>query len=307
MMYAANANRNWDTLDQGAPLPYDELSWEVDEALGKDLRNQFDEFRCHIEGNDTCTLKFDRFGGNLIKANKLSPDAFVQMAFQFTHYRLFGRVGPTYEAASTRCFLHGRTETVRSATVAALDFCKVCLSEPVLDPKVGSKLPRPIDVLRTAVSAHSDNMRLAKGAWGVDRHLFGLKMMALRRKMNPLPELFTDESFQRSSHWRMSTSHCGSSALNLFGFGPVVGDGLGLGYMIKNDNISVVVTSKFTNRVTSSSVFCNMLESSLLHLKAILEAESEQRARAKSTVRNFYHPTNMKDVVFEDDGTFAYQ
>lgn len=305
MMFAANANRRW-SGSVGAVLKFEELSWVVDDDLGKELRVQFDAFRVLIESNDTCALKFDRFGGNLIKTNKLSPDAFVQMAFQLTHYRLFGRIGATYEAASTRCFLHGRTETVRSATSAALDFCKVCSNEPVLDPKVGSKLPRPIDALRTAVSTHTENMRLAKGAQGVDRHLLGLKMMALRRKLKPIPRLFTDNSFTHSSHWRMSTSHCGSSALKLFGFGPVVGDGLGLGYMIKNDSISVVVTSKFTNRVTSSSVFCNMLESSLLHLKAILEAESEQRARAKSSVRNFYHPTNMNDVKFEDDGTFVF-
>jgi hypothetical protein len=37
----------------------------------------------------------------------------------------------------------------------------------------------------------------------------------------------------------MSTSNCGNPALRLFGFGPVAADGYGIGYIIKDDGISV--------------------------------------------------------------------
>jgi len=44
---------------------------------------------------------------------------------------LGGPAPATYEAASTRGFLHGRTETVRSCTGDALAFCRAAASRPV--------------------------------------------------------------------------------------------------------------------------------------------------------------------------------
>lgn len=37
------------------------------------------------------------------------------------------RVVPTYETATTRKYYNGRTETMRSCTVEALEWCKVML------------------------------------------------------------------------------------------------------------------------------------------------------------------------------------
>jgi carnitine O-acetyltransferase len=55
---------------------------------------------------------------------RTSPDATVQMALQLAFYRIHGRPCPTYESASTRLFLHGRTETVRSCSIESLAFTK---------------------------------------------------------------------------------------------------------------------------------------------------------------------------------------
>lgn len=45
---------------------------------------------------------------------KQSPDAFIQMAMQLAYRRMHGRGTPTYETASTRLFLHGRTDVIRT-------------------------------------------------------------------------------------------------------------------------------------------------------------------------------------------------
>jgi len=42
---------------------------------------------------------------------------------------------------------------------------------------------------------------------------------------------------------RLSTSNCGSNALDVFTFGPVCEAGLGVGYMIKDSVIPLNVTS----------------------------------------------------------------
>lgn len=67
----------------------------------------------------------------------------------------------------------------------------------------------------------------------------------------PLPTIFTDPGWQTLSTSILSTSNCGNPALRLFGFGPVAADGYGIGYIIKDEGISVYEASRL------SCVKCN--------------------------------------------------
>ena len=55
----------------------------------------------------------------------------------------------------------------------------------------------------------------------------------------PLPSIFTDPGWALLNTSILSTSNCGNPALRLFGFGPVAADGYGIGYIIKDEGISV--------------------------------------------------------------------
>lgn len=44
------------------------------------------------------------------------------MAIQLAHYRLHRRFAPTYETGHTRAFYHGRTDTVRTCSLASCAF-----------------------------------------------------------------------------------------------------------------------------------------------------------------------------------------
>jgi carnitine O-acetyltransferase len=57
-------------------------------------------------------------------AVQVSPDAFVQMALQLAYFRIYKNPCATYESASTRQFLHGRTETIRSCSNESVAFTK---------------------------------------------------------------------------------------------------------------------------------------------------------------------------------------
>ncbi|KAF8290048.1 carnitine O-acetyltransferase [Trypanosoma cruzi cruzi] len=281
-----------------------DLRWVLDSTVNEIMKKAFRDYKQMIEVNETAVLRFRHFGGAQIKHVKASPDAFVQIAFQLTYYRLFGRACGTYEAASTRTFLHGRTECVRSATRAALDFCRAS-SDPIFGQSTGSALPAQRELMREAMRQHSENMLLAKKAQGIDRHLFGLRLQAVKHGI-PLPDIFENPVFKRSAHWNMSTSHCGSSSLSLFGFGSVVGDGFGIGYMIKNDHIDVCITSKYTHPYTSSKVFATILQASLLHMMGIVESESShQRAEARTLL--FTHPTGFNDFKYDPEEGFVYE
>ena len=56
----------------------------------------------------------------------------------------------------------------------------------------------------------------AKGE-GVDRHLFGLKKML--REGEPIPDLFSDPAYGRTSHWELSTSQLSSPIIDGWGYG----------------------------------------------------------------------------------------
>jgi Choline/Carnitine o-acyltransferase len=52
-----------------------------------------------LVASDTYVLEFKQNGKNQIVANKISPDAFVQMSILLAKYMLYGRVVSMYEPA----------------------------------------------------------------------------------------------------------------------------------------------------------------------------------------------------------------
>ena len=70
-----------------------------------------------------------------------------------------------------------------------------------------------------------------------------------------VPTIFEDPSFALSSTWRMSTSNCTNPALQGFAFGPVVTDGIGVGYTVDPDHMSFC-TSAWRDAVASGDAPC---------------------------------------------------
>ncbi|KAH6621092.1 Choline/Carnitine o-acyltransferase-domain-containing protein [Chaetomium sp. MPI-SDFR-AT-0129] len=81
-----------------------------------------------------------------------------------------------------------------------------------------------------------------------------------------LPALFADPGWDKLNTTILSTSNCGNPSLRQFGFGPVSGDGFGIGYIIKDEGISICVSSR--HRQTRR--FVDTLESYLLEIRRVL-------------------------------------
>lgn len=80
-----------------------------------------------------------------------------------------------------------------------------------------------------------------------ESHLYSL--FALWRKQHgsgghSVPELFEDQGYQTLNHVVLSTSNCGNPSLRIFGFGPVVQDGFGIGYIIRDHKLTICASSK---------------------------------------------------------------
>ena len=74
----------------------------------------------------------------------------------------------------------------------------------------------------------------------------------------------------------MSTSNCGNPALRLFGFGPVSPDGFGLGYIIKDDGLSVCAASKHLQTRRFLDTLQGYLEEVQRVLVALVRAANER-------------------------------
>ncbi|KAL2265479.1 hypothetical protein VTJ83DRAFT_6579 [Remersonia thermophila] len=83
---------------------------------------------------------------------------------------------------------------------------------------------------------------------------------------HPMPLIFADAGWDKLNTTILSTSNCGNPSLRHFGFGPVSGDGFGIGYIIKDEQISICVSSR--HRQTRR--FVEALESYLLEVRRIL-------------------------------------
>jgi carnitine O-acetyltransferase len=118
------------------------LDWVIDDSMKKEISECQKRNKAIIADSDNSNLLWGEFATEWIKKNgmspirnwlmiaKVSPDSFIQQALQLAWYRDQGYVTATYESASTRGFLHGRTETIRSVTTDSRAFVKA-----MLDPK----------------------------------------------------------------------------------------------------------------------------------------------------------------------------
>lgn len=214
------------------------IEWNMTDEI--ELGVRFAETRLSdlILQNEVKVLEFDDYGKNFITDMKMSPDAFVQMSIQAAYYGLYGKCESTYEPAMTKTFFHGRTEAIRSVTTESYNFVENYYSSTATSHF-------KLEALRAALKAHTNITRECSKGQGQDRHLYALECLFDRvHKGEKKPKIFADGGWKKLNNTVISTSNCGNPALRLFGFGPAVSNGFGIGYIIKEDSISVSFTFK---------------------------------------------------------------
>lgn len=236
--------------------------------------------------NNIVALDFEVYGKSFITRHGFSPDAFVQMAYQAAYFSLYGRTESTYEPSMTKAFLHGRTEAIRTVQAESVNFVRTFCSE---DASPADKM----DALRAACKRHTALTKECSAGLGSDRVLYAMAQIAkdpsLGNGNKPsvdgdiggpmdgegekaigepvLPALFRDPGYSRLSHSTLSTSNCGNPCLRLFGFGAVVPDGFGIGYIIKVGGNQLLHTTR--ERYSSCVFVCRMTASQYAHLASI--------------------------------------
>ncbi|KAG6329061.1 hypothetical protein ID866_10028, partial [Astraeus odoratus] len=186
------------------------------------------------------------YGKRAIKAFGVGPDGWAQLIIQLAYARLAaseaakGKVTEwpvgTYEAATTRRFYKGRTETIRVVTSEVTDWV-----HSMADADIGREAK--VEKFKKAVRRHGEIAREAGMADGVDRHMLGLKLSL--PPTTTLPALYDDPLYSRGSRWVLSTSAIFSGRFKEYGWGAVVPEGFGVAYVTGFDDfLQFTITSR---------------------------------------------------------------
>eukprot|EP00986_Skeletonema_menzelii_P000343 scaffold95_cov116-Skeletonema_menzelii.AAC.2 len=235
----------------------------VDE-LGEYGRKKYQELTDSVELR---TIVHKDYGKQFIKKGRVSPDAFMQLVLQLAAYRCFGKQIATYEATQTRQFVHGRTETARTVSMDSKAFVEAMGPKSMVDSGDIDAKEEKLKLLRRAAESHHEYCRSACNGFGIDRHFLGLSLV--KRDDEELPDLYKDPVFIRSKSWRLSTSGLPTCP----GFGPVVSDGIGVGYGLHSNSCLLHVSSRRENKYVDK--FCKEVVSALKEMEGLLEPNEE--------------------------------
>nr|XP_055055506.1 carnitine O-acetyltransferase isoform X2 [Misgurnus anguillicaudatus] len=239
------------------------LHFNITPEIKKDIEEAKQNLYIMVHDLDMKISVFSHFGKNFPKSQKMSPDAFIQMALQLAHYRMYKRCCPTYESASLRMFRLGRTDTIRSASIDSARFVKA------MDDSTKQNTEK-VALLEKAIKAHRDYTDMAIRGQAIDRHLLGLKLQATE-DLPSLPEVFVDPSYAASLHYKLSTSQVPAKTNCVMCFGPVVPDGYGVCYNPKDSHINYAVSAFNSCKDTNAALMAQALEDALLDMKTLLE------------------------------------
>ncbi|MBN3275665.1 CPT2 palmitoyltransferase, partial [Polyodon spathula] len=224
-------------VDADSSSAVQRLDFRLDAALRDGVSTAKEHFQAAVSKLTIAAMEFQKGGKETLKKKKVSPDAVAQLAFQMGFLRQYGQTVATYESCSTAAFKHGRTETIRPASIHT----KQCSHAFVREPGKHS-----VDELRKMVEQcskyHGQLTREAAMGQGFDRHLFAMRYLA-NSKGQALPAFYQDPAYAAINHNILSTSTLTSPAVSLGGFAPVVPDGFGVGYGVHDHWIGCSVSS----------------------------------------------------------------
>jgi carnitine O-acetyltransferase len=227
-------------LATGRP-PFQPLEFLLDDSLRGTVREAAQDFAAFADNTATRALSFTDLGTDRIKKLGMSPDSFVQMAYQLAHQRAKGLIGATYESIATRQFRLGRTEAMRVVTPEVLRFVSA-MEEADTDPATR------VEAFRAAAEAHVARAKDCQQGQAPEQHLWELQLIQRRRgeelgATEPL-ELYDSPGWTVMRDDYLSTSSAPSVNIDYFGFGSTAPRCIGVAYVLLPDRLNVYLSTR---------------------------------------------------------------
>ncbi|WP_231645099.1 choline/carnitine O-acyltransferase [Sciscionella sediminilitoris] len=236
---------------------YAPISFTLDEALRARIAETAAAFTEYAGQTATELLAIDDFGAEDAKALGVSPDAFVQLAYQLAHQRAKGFLGATYESIATRQYRNGRTEAMRVVTPELHRF--VTLME---DPAASAA--ERIAAARDAARAHVARAKQCQAGAAPEQHLWELS----RRGAEGLA-LYDSPGWRIMRSDYLSTSSAPSRHIQYFGFGSTSPQCIGIAYVLLPSRFHVHLCTPEAVR-EPMQVFARELSGAIAELRSLL-------------------------------------
>jgi carnitine O-acetyltransferase len=246
-----------------APPAFEPIEFVLTDELVADVRAAASSFAQYAADTATTTLSFTDFGSNTAKRLGVSPDGFVQMAYQLAHNRSKGLIGATYESIATRQYQNGRTEAMRVVTPEVLAFVST-MDDPAADASARRA------AFRAAADKHVSRAKECQAGRAPEQHLWELQLIQRRRgaeldATEPLA-LYDSPGWLIMRDDYLSTSSAPSVNIQYFGFGATSNKCIGVAYVLLPDRFNIYLS-------TPSAVAAEMDKFAAELTKAMAELE----------------------------------
>jgi carnitine O-acetyltransferase len=216
------------------------VEFTLDESQRADVRAAAESFAQFCADTASTVLSFSDFGANTAKSLGMSPDGFVQMAYQLAHKRAKGKIGATYESIATRQFQGGRTEAMRVVTPEILRFVDV-MDDHSADRETKAQ------AFRTAAAKHVARAKECQLGDAPEQHLWELLMIQQRRGAElgvtePIA-LYDTPGWKISRDDYLSTSSAPSTSIQFFGFGSTSSQCIGVAYVLLPEEFNIYLST----------------------------------------------------------------
>ncbi|MGK5531007.1 choline/carnitine O-acyltransferase [Streptomyces sp. URMC 129] len=254
---------------QGLPA-VEPIEFVLDDALRADIQGAADAFAAYGAATATATVSFEDFGQARAKQLKISPDAFVQMAYQLAHKRAKGITGATYESIATRHWRRGRTEAMRVVTPEVLDFV-AAMEDPAADTAARRA------AFRAAAEKHVARAKECQAGEAPEQHLWELQLIQKRRGAElgvtePLA-LYDTPGWTVMRDDYLSTSSAPSVNIQYFGFGSTSSKCIGVAYVLLPDRFNLYLSTPLPV-AEQMFTFAEQLRTAVGELQELLASES---------------------------------
>jgi carnitine O-acetyltransferase len=245
------------------------VDFVLDAALRADIDAAAVSFVEYGEFTVTATVSFEDFGADRAKALGMSPDAFVQMAYQLAHRRAKGLIGATYESIATRHWQHGRTEAMRVVTPEVLAFVSTFASP-------SSTVDSRRAAFAAAAEAHVRRAKQCQAGEAPEQHLWELQLIQRRRGASvgvlEEPALFRSPGWLIMRDDYLSTSSAPSTLIQYFGFGSTSPRCIGVAYVLLPERFNLYLS---TPRPVADQMyaFADHLRATIRELTALLSPD----------------------------------
>ncbi|MDX8035373.1 choline/carnitine O-acyltransferase [Lentzea sp. BCCO 10_0856] len=220
---------------QGLPAT-EPIEFVLTDELREDSLAAAASFAQYGADTATVTLSFEDFGKQRAKELRISPDAFVQMAYQLAHQRSKGLQGATYESIGTRQFQNGRTEAMRVVTPQAVQFVST-----MEDPAASRATRRA--ALRAAADKHVQRAKECQVGAAPEQHLWELQLIQKRRGGTEPLALYDTPGWTIMRDDYLSTSSAPSEHIQYFGFGSTSPKCIGVAYVLLPDRFNLYLST----------------------------------------------------------------